>query len=42
MVDETYSLLSMLLHLWIAVKETLNKNENLDTAKLTEWILSVD
>lgn len=42
MVDETYSLLSMLLHLWIAVKETLNTSDNLDTNKLTEWILSVD
>jgi hypothetical protein len=42
MVDETYSLLAMFLHLWIAVKETLNMADNVDTVKLMEWILSVD
>ena len=42
MVDETYSLLAMLLHLWVAVKETLNMADNVDTVKLTEWILSID
>lgn len=42
MVDEIYSLLSMLLHLWISVKETLNKSDNIDTVKLTNWILTTD
>ena len=42
MVDETYTLLAMFLHLWVAVKETLNVADNVDTVKLMEWILSVD
>lgn len=42
MVDELYSLLSMLLHLWVSIKETLNQSDECDTIKLTEWVLSID